>query len=406
MKNVSLPFTDKGVFFIAISQFGASFSYNFIMVFMPFYILKISSLGPKQTMIWTGLIIGAPSAMSALTAPLWGRLTSRFRPKLLFEMGILWNGILFLIFGFVQNLYLLFLLRVLLGVMGAVSTVGLILMSALTPEERLHKDISLYQITMTIGQLIAPPIGAYMITLVGYRLGFIIGSLIFFIFFILCHRNVKDIPCQKTVRDSTQRLKKGIFWAWILALIATVHINYLPAILPHILENFQLREERALSYAAIIMTAYTFTAILGNFSINNFVPRTRLRQVILYIGLSAALLQAIMYFTGDVISFTLVRMLQTGVIAAVFPMILSVFATGVGGGTLGFLNSARFAGNAVGPLMATSVLAHSNLLTLYLIISGLTLISLSGFLRATKIGPSVEQQKSLLSQTPRIERKN
>ena len=104
MKNFPLPFTDKGVFFIAISQFGASFSYNFIMVFMPFYILKISSLGPKQTMIWTGLIIGAPSAMSALTAPLWGRLTSRFRPKLLFEMGILWNGILFLIFGFVQNL--------------------------------------------------------------------------------------------------------------------------------------------------------------------------------------------------------------------------------------------------------------------------------------------------------------
>jgi hypothetical protein len=99
-------------------------------------------------------------------------------------------------------------------------------------------------------------------------------------------------------------------------------------------------------------------------------------------------------------------MLQTGVIAAVFPMILSVFATGVGGGTLGFLNSARFAGNAIGPLMATSVLAHSNLLTLYLIISGLTLISLSGFLRATKIGPSVEQQKSLLSQTPRVERKN
>jgi MFS family permease len=76
----------------------------------------------------------------------------------------------------------------------------------------LHKDISLYQITMTIGQLIAPPIGAYMITLVGYRFSFIIGSFIFFVFFILCHHNVKGIPCQKTVRDSAQRLKKGIFW--------------------------------------------------------------------------------------------------------------------------------------------------------------------------------------------------
>ncbi|MGA2958751.1 MAG: hypothetical protein ABSF48_23880, partial [Thermodesulfobacteriota bacterium] len=180
---------------------------------------------------------------------------------------------------------------------------------------------------------------------------------------------------------------------WVLGLIATVHITYIPAILPHILENFQLKEERALSYAGIIMTAYTITAIFGNFMINNFIPRTKLRRVILYIGLSAAFLQAIMYLSKDVVSFTLIRMLQTGVIAAVFPMILSVFATGVGGGTLGFLNSARFAGNAIGPLMATSVVAYSNLLTLYLLISGLTLIPLTGFLRATKIGPSAEQQE-------------
>jgi DHA1 family multidrug resistance protein-like MFS transporter len=391
MKAFSLPFTAKGEFFVAISQFGASFSYNFIMVFMPFYILKISDLGSRETMIWTGLIIAAPSVMNAFTAPLWGRLTSRFRPKLLFEMGILWNGILFLIFGFVQNLYLIFLLRVLLGVMGAVSTVGLVLISALTPKERLHKDISLYQITMTIGQLIAPPIGAYMITLVGYRFAFVIGSSIFFVLFILCRRHVKDIPCQKRPPGSSQKLGKGIFWGWVLGLIATVHITYLPSVLPHILETFQLKEERAVGFAGIIMTAYTATAILGNFLINNFVSRSKLRQIILYIGLSAALLQALMYFSNGVISFTLIRMLQTGVIAAVFPIILSVFAVGAGGGTLGFLNSARFAGNAIGPLMATSVLAYSNLLTLYLIISGLTLIPLAGFLRTTGKGRSEEE---------------
>jgi len=86
-------------------------------------------------------------------------------------------------------------------------------------------------------------------------------------------------------------------------------------------------------------------------------------------------------------------MLQMGVIAAVFPMILAVFASGVGGGTLGFLNSARFAGNAIGPFMATFVVAYSNLLTLYLIITGLTLVALTAFLQATKVGPSVERGK-------------
>jgi hypothetical protein len=75
---------------------------------------------------------------------------------------------------------------------------------------------------------------------------------------------------------------------------------------------------------------------------------------------------------------------------AVFPMILSVFASGGTGGTMGFLNSARFAGNAAGPLLATSVLASSNLPTLYLLISGLTLVSLTAFLRATRAASSLE----------------
>ena len=227
-----------------------------------------------------------------------------------------------------------------------------------------------------------------MITLVGYPLAFVISSSIFFIFWGLCRYNVKDIPCQEPVRNPAQRLKESIFWGWILVLIATLHFTYLPSILPHILENFRLTEERALGSAGFIMTAYTITAILGNFLINNYIPRAQLRRVILYIGLSAAFFQTVMYFTGDVISFTVVRMLQTGVIAAIFPMILSVFATGAGGGTLGFINSARFAGNAVGPLVATSVLAHSNLLTLYLIVSALILIPLPGFLRSIKRPPS------------------
>ncbi len=302
---MKLPFADKGVFFIAISQFGASFSYNFIMVFMPFYILKISPFGPRETMIWTGLIVGAPSVMSAVMAPVWGRMTSIIRPKLLFELGILWNGILFLMIGFAQNLYLLFLLRVLLGVMGAVSTVGLVVMSAVTPKERLHKDFSLYQITMTIGQLTGPPIGAFLVTLTGYRYAFITASSIFFIFFGLCHYTVKDIPRQKTVKKAAERLRKGILWGWLLALMATVQITYLPSILPHILENFRFTEERALAVAGGIITAYTFTAVLGNFSLNNFFPRSRLKQVILFIVVSSVFLQIATYFTGGLISFTL-----------------------------------------------------------------------------------------------------
>jgi len=144
--------------------------------------------------------------------------------------------------------------------------------------------------------------------------------------------------------------------------------------------------------AGIIMMAYTITAIVGNYLINNFAPRAKLRQAIMFIGLSAAFFQATMYFGKGVFSFTVIRMLQTGVIAAVFPMILSIFAQSVGGETLGFLNSARFAGNAYGPLMAAFIVAYSNLATLYFVITGITLVSLMAFLHATREVPPMTPQ--------------
>ena len=71
-------------------------------------------------------------------------------------------------------------------------------------------------------------------------------------------------------------------------------------------------------------------------------------------------------------------------IAAVFPLVITVFAADARGSTLGFLNSARFVGNSLGPLLATSIVAHYDLLILYLAIAGLTLGVLFAFLTATR----------------------
>ena len=161
---MSLRTPERGIFFISVSQFGITFSFSYIMTFMPFYITQISTFGPKETMIWIGMIMGPSYLLTALTAPFWGGLTSRFSPKLLFERGMLCNGILFLLMGFTSNFYLLFLLRVIQGTLGGVSTIGLILISAMSPEERLHKNLSFYQNSMTTGQLMGPLLGAYSVS--------------------------------------------------------------------------------------------------------------------------------------------------------------------------------------------------------------------------------------------------
>jgi DHA1 family multidrug resistance protein-like MFS transporter len=375
---------DRGPFLVAASQFGMTFSFNFMMAFMPFYIIRISPFDHQKTMIWIGLIMGATHILTAVAAPVWGGLTSRFRPKILYEAGFLCNGVLILLMGFTNSLVILLLLRVLQGALGGVSTIGMILISASSSRERLRNDLSFFQNCLTAGQLVGPPLGTYVASSYGYRAAFILTSILIILFLLFCHLYVADIPPQKKQTNPDCRNKSIILSGWVLSLVATVHLTFLPSILPDILENFGWVEKAALNLAGIVIMSYTATAILGTYLLSRLSSKTALRKIITIACLAAALGQVLLFFSEGVVSFIVIRMIQTGFIAGVFPLIIAFFAQDVGGGMIGFLNSARFFGVAFGPLVATSLLAYAGLLPLYAFIAVCTLISLGMFLTLSR----------------------
>jgi predicted MFS family arabinose efflux permease len=372
--NRILPAQDggKGVFFIALSQFGLAFSFNVVVSFMPFYIVKVSPYQPQETMLWIGMIMGLNSFVSAATAPFWGSLTAKFRSKALFQWPFLYNGIVFLFMAYTDNLPLLLAMRLTQGALGGASTIGFFMISQLSPQDRLASNLSLYQNAMTAGQLLGPLVGAYAASHMGYRAPFILSFILIGLCSLLTHIYVADIPMKETDRGRKIQLNRGVLWGWGLSFIATINLTFLPSILPHLMAGFDLVGESALKSAGFIMMGYTATAIIGSYFISRLTPEGKLKGVIAVLCLTSAFLQLLMYFAGGVVSFAAIRMLQTGVIAAVIPLVMVNFMSELGGTGIGFLNSARFAGNGFGPMMATAVLAGSNLLTLYLLIAAMT----------------------------------
>jgi predicted MFS family arabinose efflux permease len=229
------------------------------------------------------------------------------------------------------------------------------------------------------GQLLGPPVGAYAAAQIGYRAPFILSFLLVGFALVLCHIYIVEIRKRDAGPDQSSHFDQSVLWGWALSFIATIHLTFLPSILPHILERFDLVGESAVKSAGFIMMGYTATAIIGNYVISRLTAGKRLKKVIAILCLTSAFLQLLLFFPGEVISFTVIRMLQTGVVAVVIPLVMASFASELGGTGIGFLNSARFAGNGVGPLMATFVLAGSNLLTLYLLISVLTILFVLAF---------------------------
>src|SRR5512136_1279835 len=105
----------RNVIAISLSQFGMAFCWNFLVVSMPFYILSISPYSLRETLIWTGLILGFPNLVVTISSNFWGMLTSRYNPKLLYLRAMLINSVLFLLMGFTHSLHLLFFLRIIQG---------------------------------------------------------------------------------------------------------------------------------------------------------------------------------------------------------------------------------------------------------------------------------------------------
>src|SRR5262249_55987839 len=107
---------------LPLSMFLGSFAWSFVYVSLPFYVDKLSPYDATATLRWTGWILGISSLITVVTAPLTGRLVQGRDPK----RGFVWvqglQGLGFFFMAAARTLVELLLARVLLGLMGAVST--------------------------------------------------------------------------------------------------------------------------------------------------------------------------------------------------------------------------------------------------------------------------------------------
>ncbi len=371
----------RDLIFISFSQFGSAFSFNFVNVFLPFYIFNISPYPFADTLLWTGAIIGSTGLVTAFTSTFWGSLTHHFSPKLLYLRAFIVHAIIFFFMGFTTDLHLLLLLRILQGLVGGVSTIGMIIVSSSSLKARVSLDLGIFQSSLTLGQLVGPPLGSLAAAIFGFEGAFISASAVLFAAFIFCHLYVTDVPkLPKEERASIRAsMDKRVIIGWMLCFTAQIQLMFLPSVLPNVFEKFSIEKTLGLKLAGTVVMLYTITAMIGTYLWSWLSRRYGLHKMIASLFILGILFQSLLALSQGIIDFTLIRMVQTGLVAATIPLIFSIFVSELKGSIIGFLNSARFTGNALGPILATSIVAFSNLETLYLSISGISLFALLGF---------------------------
>ena len=139
--------------------------FGMVIPFLSFYAREYGASG-----VVVGAVVGVYSIMQFFFAPVWGRLSDRIgrRPVLLISLAASCAG--YLLFGFAQQLWILFASRVIAGAGGAnIGTAQAYITDITTPEER-ARGMGLIGAAFGMGFILGPPLSGFLST-ISIRLG-------------------------------------------------------------------------------------------------------------------------------------------------------------------------------------------------------------------------------------------
>ncbi|MGD9906371.1 MAG: MFS transporter [Vicinamibacterales bacterium] len=155
--------------------------FTLVMPFLPLYIRELGVTDVADIALWTGLTLGATPAVTAISAPLWGRVGDRYGSKVLVLRSLGAFVVTKAAMAFVTAAWQLFALRALLGIFAGYGALTVSMAAESAPRERMAAAIGTVQVAQRLGPTIGPVVGGVLAPLVGLRATFLVAALFYLV---------------------------------------------------------------------------------------------------------------------------------------------------------------------------------------------------------------------------------
>ena len=358
-----------------------SFAWSFVYVGLPFYIEHITTVGTSATLAWTGWILGVTSLMIMATTPLWGRYGSRGDTRTVFVVMQTLQALGFLAAALAGSLVELFLARVVLGAIGATSTLAFMLASREpNPGER-RQRLGMIQFANMGGQVLAPLVGAAAAARLGFRVSFLLGGLMLGgCAALLQWGNLRILPPPEPISGARHRLPvQTVAMTAAVVLVGSAQEAFLASVLPGVLPGLGVPPRAMLEVGGMLIFVSGVAGAVGGLLAPRLADQVHHRRLLPVLLTASSVGLVLLGAAGSVWLYTTLRILQSLAIAPLFPLVVGRIAHHGGGEAIGILNAARAGGSFVGPVVATSILAWGPPSVVYLLlgVAGLAAVPLT-----------------------------
>ena len=200
-----------------------SASYTMIIPFLPMYLTNELGVDDTSVSLWAGLSFSVTFFVSAVMAPIWGRIADRKGKRLMAMRASLLIAISYLLGGIVTSPEQLIIVRVFQGFASGLWPMDLAIMTLYAPQERLGFSLGIMQGTLTAGGVVGPLLGGVLAELFGMRTSFYIGGLALFINFLAFTFIIKEPPMPKSTVPLTAEEKHPMH-LWHIPILRTMMI--------------------------------------------------------------------------------------------------------------------------------------------------------------------------------------
>ncbi len=259
--------------FAAAAAGGIGFTgFTLVMPFLPLYIAELGTTDVGEIAMWTGLTLGATPTVTAISAPLWGRVGDKYGSKVLVIRSLTAFILTKAGMAFVTAPWQLFALRALLGVFAGYGALTISMAAQSVPRENMARAIGAVQTGHRLGPAIGPVIGGLLAPLVGLRNSFLVAAAFYAAAMVLVLVVYKDPPVTRAAETRRggwevfrhlMRLPGFVLALFVIFGLQTVDRSFGP-VLPLFVAQVGVEAQRIPIVSGILFSLGAVSAAFGS----------------------------------------------------------------------------------------------------------------------------------------------
>ncbi|MFM0208627.1 MFS transporter [Paraburkholderia sediminicola] len=352
-----------------IGSFTTLVSLSMLLPFLPLYVRQLGVESQSAVIQWSGVAFGATFLGTAATAPLWGRLADRYGRKPMLVRAAVGMAVVMSLIGMAHNVYELVGLRLIAGLVGGYASASTVMVGTQAPRERAGWALGILSTGALAGNLVGPLIGGLLPGWIGIRGTFFAGGAMIAVAALLTMFVVKEDfhPASdargrgiKSAATPTRRtdyvVVATILVTAMMVLLANMSIE--PIITVYI-GSLNVQTDHLARTAGVVMACSALGSILTAARLGALADRIGSWNVIIGCLVLTGLVMVPQAFVTEWWQLAGLRVLMGMTLAGLLPAIAKLARQSVDesrtGQMLGYLQSAQFSGQVVGPVIGGQI---------------------------------------------------